>query len=585
MNLMKIKLLIKSYLFVPLLTTMFILEVCGQVNLDFEKGNLIGWNRQRNDGKNSLPVITPNISTQFNWANCTDSYTNKNLNITIRSPYSNSEKRFSKIGIDDFGNNESHVLEQSFIVNNGSYFYLNFKYRCILSSKRFADNPNSEQLASFRYIVRCGVRKLIDGFVTFDSDELNGSKTFNRRNKYKDCLGNTETAEIHFHNQWMTVSRVFSPSELIGSNEISIEFRCVDGVKNINTKEFSMAFIDISSGSGGYGGSGGVSYFNACNNSEFVFSKPTINKNVSYEWDYGNNTKGTSNKVTYTKPGRYNVFINVKTDNSSTNFSYLYAVVDVFNNLSGDFSFSGPDCGKDVKRTIKSSVLTSFPNESNWSWEVDDGLNPKKKYDKPIKEVTVDVKNYGKYSVVLSFPPTNVPGCKRQFTGFFVQKPCPLPCGDCITDFSPSAGEYVISAWVKQDGDITNLTTFSSPRIKITAPGLVKELIPKGEIIDGWQRIEEVINLANPEIIDIELISSSTASYFDDIRIFPFDGSMISYVYDPKTLRLVAELDERNYAKFYEYDEEGKLIRVKKETESGIRTIQETRENSAPNNK
>jgi hypothetical protein len=47
------------------------------------------------------------------------------------------------------------------------------------------------------------------------------------------------------------------------------------------------------------------------------------------------------------------------------------------------------------------------------------------------------------------------------------------------------------------------------------------------------------------------------------------------------TLRLMAELDERNYAKLYEYDEEGKLIRVKKETEKGVMTIQENRENSS----
>jgi hypothetical protein len=45
----------------------------------------------------------------------------------------------------------------------------------------------------------------------------------------------------------------------------------------------------------------------------------------------------------------------------------------------------------------------------------------------------------------------------------------------------------------------------------------------------------------------------------------------------------MAELDERNYAKLYEYDEEGKLIRVKKETEKGIMTIQENRENSSKN--
>ncbi|MGK4569023.1 hypothetical protein [Flavobacterium sp. 3HN19-14] len=39
----------------------------------------------------------------------------------------------------------------------------------------------------------------------------------------------------------------------------------------------------------------------------------------------------------------------------------------------------------------------------------------------------------------------------------------------------------------------------------------------------------------------------------------------------------MAELDENNYATFYEYDKEGGLVRVKKETERGVQTIKESR--------
>ena len=52
---------------------------------------------------------------------------------------------------------------------------------------------------------------------------------------------------------------------------------------------------------------------------------------------------------------------------------------------------------------------------------------------------------------------------------------------------------------------------------------------------------------------------------------------MKSFVYNPANIRLMAELDENNYASFYEYDDDGTLIRVKKETIKGIKTIQETR--------
>ena len=52
---------------------------------------------------------------------------------------------------------------------------------------------------------------------------------------------------------------------------------------------------------------------------------------------------------------------------------------------------------------------------------------------------------------------------------------------------------------------------------------------------------------------------------------------MKSFVYNPQSLRLMSELDENNYASFYEYDDEGTLTRVKKETIKGIKTITETR--------
>jgi hypothetical protein len=71
--------------------------------------------------------------------------------------------------------------------------------------------------------------------------------------------------------------------------------------------------------------------------------------------------------------------------------------------------------------------------------------------------------------------------------------------------------------------------------------------------------------------------NNATFSYWDDIRIHPFNANMKSYAYDPRTLRLSAELDENNYASFYEYDEEGQLVRVKKETSQGIKTVNETR--------
>jgi hypothetical protein len=150
--------------------------------------------------------------------------------------------------------------------------------------------------------------------------------------------------------------------------------------------------------------------------------------------------------------------------------------------------------------------------------------------------------------------------------------------------FQPPPGNYVLSAWVKED--VTPLPlSFDAPKIRITlnanTPLTFGTNGSKNKIIEGWQRIEEVFPIPDGSTtLSLSLVNSSTANpvYFDDIRIFPVDGQMKTYVYDPITLRLNATLDENNYATFFEYDEEGKLIRVKKETERGIMTIQESRE-------
>lgn len=104
----------------------------------------------------------------------------------------------------------------------------------------------------------------------------------------------------------------------------------------------------------------------------------------------------------------------------------------------------------------------------------------------------------------------------------------------------------------------------------------------KGAIIEGWQRISGTFKVPNDAfLITIELKNTenngAVNAYFDDIRVHPVDSNLKSFVYDPITQRLTAEMDENNYATFYEYDKEGGLIRVKKETERGVFTIQETR--------
>ncbi len=204
--------------------------------------------------------------------------------------------------------------------------------------------------------------------------------------------------------------------------------------------------------------------------------------------------------------------------------------------------------------------------------------------------------NYADGTYTLTASITGPGYCSSTYT-FVANIICsPPPCSDCIGSFAPIPDStYIISAWVKEKVaalDI-NTTTYANAKINLSfrtgltsSPGSVLIgtpvlVSPTGLIIDGWQKIEQKFKIpAGAAALKIDLQSTVEAN-FDDIRVFPFNGSMKSYVYDPLTMRLMAELDERNYATFYEYDEEGKLIRVKKETEKGIMTIKESR-NSTP---
>ena len=154
--------------------------------------------------------------------------------------------------------------------------------------------------------------------------------------------------------------------------------------------------------------------------------------------------------------------------------------------------------------------------------------------------------------------------------------------------------KFVLSVWAKENivtpvNSTVPVLTYPNTGVSVSLNGVaVNPLnLKKSAIINGWQKLEFAFVVpagtlnsygSNPYgSIAIALNSGSNDVYYDDIRIHPFNSSMKSMVYDPQTLRLMAELDDRNYATFYEYDEEGTLVRVKKETEKGIFTIKESR--------
>lgn len=233
-----------------------------------------------------------------------------------------------------------------------------------------------------------------------------------------------------------------------------------------------------------------------------------------------------------------------------------------------------------VGNPVAFSGLPSCTSGVTYVWDFGDGVTS----DQPVHTYTAD----GTYLVRLLLTDNLCSGPIPDTSIVITVTNCPnIGCDDCIGSFAPVPGDYMVGTWVKQANG-TNLTTYANAGVKISfvGSGIVYGPFipdPATKIIDGWQRIESpkwTVPVNATQII-IELVNSwSSPVYFDDIRIQPFNSSMKSYVYDPVTLRLAAELDENNYATFYEYDEDGALIRVKKETERGIVTIKETRNNN-----
>ncbi|MEI2675231.1 MAG: hypothetical protein V9F05_14410 [Chitinophagaceae bacterium] len=158
---------------------------------------------------------------------------------------------------------------------------------------------------------------------------------------------------------------------------------------------------------------------------------------------------------------------------------------------------------------------------------------------------------------------------------------------DCLPPFAPikhasTDVEYLLTYWVKRDigpqkfdfADNVDLSVLLGP----TELSIISQ--KSSGIIEGWQRVEYKFNIPAGSVGSLTIKVNNTgrsALYVDDIKIQPALAVAKAFVYDYRTHWLMAELDENHFATFYEYDEEGQLVRVKKETERGILTVQENR--------
>jgi YD repeat-containing protein len=105
-----------------------------------------------------------------------------------------------------------------------------------------------------------------------------------------------------------------------------------------------------------------------------------------------------------------------------------------------------------------------------------------------------------------------------------------------------AAKNYTVSYWTK------NATPYS-------ISGTVAGYPLKGETTNGWTCYEHKIS-GQPAV------TISGTGFIDELRLYPADGTAITYTYDP-LVGMTSICDEGNKTSYYGYDSDGRLVTIK----------------------
>ncbi len=136
-------------------------------------------------------------------------------------------------------------------------------------------------------------------------------------------------------------------------------------------------------------------------------------------------------------------------------------------------------------------------------------------------------------------------------------------------------GGLVVRFWAYATGDIhaqlnvratvgTSSTNYPTTFVARSGPWALYEF----KWVNTVPNTSVIFNILPPTILN--------SIYVDDIRVQQTSSKTTAYVYDKGTFKLSATLDDQNFATYYQYNGEGKLVRKLVETQRGVLTAEET---------
>lgn len=161
------------------------------------------------------------------------------------------------------------------------------------------------------------------------------------------------------------------------------------------------------------------------------------------------------------------------------------------------------------------------------------------------------------------------------------QVPSGIPVFDAVVaqeQLSTSGGW--LKFWAKPvGGELDNMI------IDVNGTDYSPEFVAKTGEWSLYRAFIEPASLPLGQPIGATISFDNPAIYLDDIKFAPKESQTTCFVYDAKSLRLIALFDDQHFGLFYQYNNEGQLVRKLIETEKGLKTITETQYNTPRENR